>query len=175
MDTAINTDVAGPFQCHLSQAALSPTNVTLMEQGTKVQGGYNSSVTQGQSRIVAVTANAITPNGVIVPLGGSIADETGASGVEGSVNNHWQERIGAALLLSLVDSAFSLAQTELQKAGSTNLNISTGSGVGGLASQILAKTIGIPPTITVDPGRTVLLWNQSIIDFGPSYRLEIAR
>ncbi len=175
MDTAINTDVAGPFQCHLSQAALSPTNVTLMEQGTKILGGYTSGAAQGQNRVIAVTANAITPNGVMVPLGGPIADELGAGGVEGSVDNHWMQRIGGALLLSLIDSAFSLAQTELQKAGSTNLNISTGSGVGGLASQLLAKTINIPPTITLNQGVTVALWNTSIIDFGPSYKLEMAR
>jgi type IV secretion system protein VirB10 len=175
MDTAINTDVAGPFQCHLSQAALSPTNVTLMEQGTKIQGGYTSGAVQGQSRVIAVTANAITPNGIIVPLGGPIADELGAGGVEGTVDNHWLQRLGGALLLSLVDSAFSLAQTELQKAGSTNLNISTGSGVGGLASQLLAKTINIPPTITLSQGTTVALWNPGIIDFSPSYKLEMTR
>lgn len=175
MDTAINTDVAGPFQCHLSQAALSPTNVTLMEAGTKVLGGYASGAAQGQNRVIAVTANAITPNGVIVPLGGPIADELGAGGVEGSVDNHWMQRLGGAAILSLIDSAFSLAQTELQKSGSTNLNISTGSGVGGLASQLLAKTINIPPTITLPQGTTVAIWNTGIIDFGPSYKLEIAR
>ena len=175
MDTTINTDVAGPFQCHLDRDAVSPTNVVLMEKGTKVQGGYTSTVTQGQSRVIAVTANAITPNGVVVPLGGPIADQLGAAGVEGSVDNHWAARLGGALLLSLVDSGFALAQTELQKAGSTNLNISTGSGVSSLASQLLAKTINIPPTITLNQGTTVALWNTGIIDFGPSYRLEMAR
>jgi type IV secretion system protein VirB10 len=175
MDTTINTDVAGPFQCHLERDAVSPTNVVLMEKGTKVQGGYTSAVTQGQSRVIAVTANAITPNGVVVPLGGPIADQLGAAGVEGSVDNHWAARLGGALLLSLVDSGFALAQTELQKAGSTNLNISTGSGVSSLASQLLAKTINIPPTITLNQGTTVALWNTGIIDFGPSYRLEMSR
>ncbi len=175
MDTAINTDVAGPFQCHLDRDAVSPTNVVLMEKGTKVQGGYTSSVATGQSRVIAVTANAITPNGVVVPLGGPIADEIGAGGVEGSVDNHWMQRIGGALLLSIIDGAFQLAQAELQKSGSTNLNISSGSGVSTLASQLLAKTINIPPTITLNQGTTVALWNTGIIDFSPSYKLEMAR
>jgi type IV secretory pathway VirB10-like protein len=79
MDTTINTDVAGPFQCHLDRDAVSPTNVVLMEKGTKVQGGYTSAVTQGQSRVIAVTANAITPNGVVVPLGGPIDSTANSS------------------------------------------------------------------------------------------------
>jgi type IV secretion system protein VirB10 len=154
---------------------MSQTGVVLMEKGTDIQGSYASSVTQGQSRVVGVSAFATTPNGVVVPLGGPLADQLGASGVEGDVNNHWMQRLGGALLLSLVDSAFALAQTELQKAGSTNLNISTGSGVGGLASQLLAKTINIPPTIRLQPATRVALWVPSFIDFSPSYKLEIAR
>jgi type IV secretion system protein VirB10 len=175
LDTAVNTDVAGPFECHLARDAMSPTGVVLMEKGTAIQGSYASSVTQGQSRIVGVTAFATTPNGVVVPLGAPLADQLGAGGVEGDVNNHWMQRLGGALLLSLIDSAFALAQTELQKAGSTNLNISTGSGVGGLASQLLAKTINIPPTITLPQGTAVGLFSTGFIDFGPSYKLEVAR
>ena len=175
MDTAIDTDVAGPFQCHLDRDAVSPTNVVLMEKGTNIIGGYGSGTREGQSRVVAVTGFATTPNGVVVPLGGPIADQLGAGGVEGSVDNHWMQRLGGALLLSLVDGAFQLAQSELQKAGSTNLNISSGSGVSSLASQLLAKTINIPPTITINQGTTVALWNTGIIDFSPSYKLEMAR
>ncbi len=176
LDTAINTDVAGPFKCRLPLDVLSATGVTLMEKGTKVWGRYNSSVTQGQKRIVSVTGKAKTPNGVIIPLtGGSMADELGASGVPGDVDNHWGERIGPAVALSLLDSAFSLAQTELQKAGSTNLNISSGSGIGSLAQQMLTHSINIPPTITLPQGTLVALWPPDFINFNPSYKLELAR
>ena len=59
-----------PFQCHLDRDVLSPTNVTLMEAGTQVIGSYKSVAGDGQDRVVAVTASAVTPNGVVVQLGG---------------------------------------------------------------------------------------------------------
>ena len=117
MDTMIVTGSSGeaPFQCHLENDVLSPKSITLMEAGTVVFGHYQSLVSEGQDRVIAVTAHARTPNGVVVPLGGPIADELGAAGVEGSVDNHWRQRLGGALLLSLLDSAGSLGQAALSK------------------------------------------------------------
>jgi type IV secretion system protein VirB10 len=173
MDTLIVTGATGesPFQCHLDQDVLSPKRVVLMEAGTKITGSYTSLVGEGQDRVVAVTAFGTTPNGVVVPLGGPIADPLGAAGVPGTVDNHWWQRIGGALILSLVDNAFALAQTELSKAGSTNINITSGSG-GNLANQLLNKTINIPPTITLNQGTRVALWSTRFIDFSDSYKLE---
>ncbi len=177
MDTEIITGASGsaPFRCHLKNAVLSPTGVTLLEAGTIVGGTYTSLVGEGQSRIVAVTAEAQSPNGVIADIGGPIADQLGAAGVEGSVNEHWMQRIGGALLLTLVDSGMQLLNSEIQK-NSQNTNISLGSGGGGglsqLGNQLLSKTINIPPTITLNQGTEVALWVTKFIDFSPSYQLE---
>ena len=83
MDTMIVTGQSdkSPFQCHLDRDVLSPTNVTLMEAGTQVIGSYKSVAGDGQDRVVAVTASAVTPNGVAVQLGGPLADQLGAAGV----------------------------------------------------------------------------------------------
>ncbi len=178
MDTQIITGASGsaPFRCHLKNAVLSPTGVTLLEAGTIVGGTYTSLVGEGQSRIVAVTAEAQSPNGVIADIGGPIADQLGAAGVEGSVNEHWMQRIGGALLLTLVDSGMQLIQSEIQKnSQQTNLNFGSGGGGGGLSqlgNQLLSKTINIAPTITLNQGTEVALWVTKFIDFSPSYRLE---
>jgi type IV secretory pathway VirB10-like protein len=174
MDTMIVTGQSedSPFQCHLDRDVLSPTNVTLMEAGTQVIGSYKSVAGDGQNRIVAVTASAVTPNGVVVQLGGPLADQLGASGVPGSVDNHWWQRIGAAVVLSLVDNSFGLAQAALSKGGSTYLNFNTGGGVGSIGQQLLAKTVNIPPTISVNQGARVALWITKFIDFSDAYRLE---
>lgn len=176
MDTLIVTGSSGeaPFQCHLEHDVLSPTSVVLMEAGTQVLGYYKSVVGQGQKRVVAVTAHARTPYGVVVPLGGPVADQLGAAGVEGSVDNHWGEKFGGALLLSLIDNAVSLGQSALSKEGSTSVNVS-GGGIGSLAQQMLANNINIPPTITVPQGTRVQLWTTKFIDFSDSYRLEKQR
>jgi type IV secretory pathway VirB10-like protein len=174
MDTMIVTGQSedSPFQCHLDRDVLSPTNVTLMEAGTQVIGSYKSVAGDGQDRVVAVTASAVTPNGVVVQLGGPLADQLGASGVPGSVDNHWWQRIGAAVVLSLVDNGFGLAEAALSKGGSTYLNFNTGDGVGSLGQQLLAKTVNIPPTISVNQGARVVLWVTKFIDFSDAYRLE---
>ena len=178
MDTMVITGASGeaPFECHLEHDVLSPTNVVLMEAGTQVLGYYKSIVGQGQNRIVAITAHARTPNGVVVPLGGPVADELGAAGVEGSVDNHWGARLGGALLLALIDNGVSLGQSALSKEGSTSINLNSGGGgVGSLSQQLLSQTINIPPTITVPQGTRVQLWVTKFIDFSGSYRLESRR
>ena len=177
MDTMIVTGQSdeSPFQCHLDRDVFSPTNVTLMEAGTQVIGNYKSVAGDGQDRVVAVTASAVTPNGVVVQLGGPLADQLGAAGVPGSVDNHWWQRIGAAVVLSLVDNGFGLAQAALSKGGSTYLNFNTGGGVGSLGQQLLAKTVNIPPTISVNQGTRVALWVTKFIDFSDAYRLEPRR
>ena len=177
MDTMVVTGASGeaPFQCHLEHDVLSPTSVVLMEAGTQVLGYYKSIVTQGENRVVAITAHARTPNGVVVPLGGPVADELGAAGVEGSVDNHWGARLGGALLLSLVDSGVSLGQSALSKDGSTSINLNSGSG-GGVG---IAVTAGAgadhqhPPDDHTAPGHTRALWVTKFIDFSGSYRAGV--
>ena len=65
---------------------LSPTGVVLMEKGTQVMGTYASAQRHGD-KITTVAATAYTPYGVIVPLGGPMADELGRAGLTGEVNS----------------------------------------------------------------------------------------
>ncbi len=181
MDTGIVTGVPGqnPFACHLPEAVTSRSGVTLMEQGTNVWGSYQSLVGEGQTRIVAVTAQAQTPNNIVVTLGGPIADEIGAAGKEGTVENHWGPRIGMALILSALDVGASLGQSALQS-GNGNQSINIGGGLqGGPFSQVtkslLDKTMNIPPTITLKQGDRVMLWTTHYIDFSHVYALETVR
>lgn len=181
LDTAIVTGASGvtPFRCHLEEAVSSPSDVVLMEAGTTVGGYYQSVASEGQSRVVMVTAMARTPNNVYMQLGDPVGDTLGAAGVPGSVDQHWGQRIGGALLLTAADAAVGLAMAEIQK-NSQQTNISLGSGGGGgglsnLASQLLSKTINIPPTISLNQGTRVTLWTTKVLNFSPSYQLETIR
>jgi type IV secretion system protein VirB10 len=171
LSTAINSDLAGPFTCVIPGDVLSPTGVVLMDKGTIVVGSYDSHVRRGQKRVLTVSATAYTPNGVVVPLGGPMSDALGRTGLEGEEDAHLWERFSGAVLLSLVENAFSLAQASLSKGNSTYLNLQTG-GVGSLAQEVLRDTINIPTTITVNQGSDVALWITTPIDFSASYKLE---
>ena len=102
LDTAIQSDLPGPLLCHLPGPVYSPKGVLLMEAGTQVIGRYQSMGRNGGSRLMAVSTYAHTPNGIWVPLAGNpMADDLGRSGFAGAVDNHYLERFGGAVILSL--------------------------------------------------------------------------
>jgi type IV secretion system protein VirB10 len=174
LDTAIDSTLPGPIMCHLPQDVLSPNGVVLMEKGTRIVGEYKNNIQQGQGRLFTMAATAYTPNGVVVPLDGPMADGLGRTGLDGDVDNHYLQRFGGAVLLSLVNSGLGVAQAGLSKGNNTYLTFQSGD-ASGLAEEILRNTINIPPTITVPQGKDVTVWVRYPIDFSPSYRLGLRR
>jgi type IV secretion system protein VirB10 len=173
--TAINSDLPGPFQCVLPGDVMSDQNVVLMEKGTTITGSYDSKITQGQKRLLALTAIAYTPNNCAVPLGGPMADGLGKTGLEGSVDNHVFERFGFAFILSMLDLGSNILQSELSKGGNTYLSFNSGGsgGVTSLAQEISQQSINIKPTIEVPQGSDVAVWlpGPAPISFEDCYRL----
>jgi type IV secretion system protein VirB10 len=78
----------------------------LVERGSHLDGEYRvASVRPGTVRIPVLWTRIRTPNGVTVDLDSPGTGPLGESGIDGYVDNRWVERIGAALLLSLIDDA----------------------------------------------------------------------
>lgn len=174
LETAIQSDLPGPIQCHLRDDALSPTGVVLMEKGTIVTGEYKNNIQQGQGRLFTVAATAYTPNGVPVPLDSPMADGLGRAGLDGEVNNHIWARFGGAVLLSLIDSGTSILGSALSSGGNTNLNFNSGS-TSNLAQDVLRNTVTQPPTITKNQGDDVTIFIRYPIDFSDAYQLRSRR
>ncbi|RGA36256.1 conjugal transfer protein TrbI, partial [Klebsiella pneumoniae] len=58
--------------------------------GSTLQGKYNSSVQEGQDRVLMVFDTLVTPAGGMVPLGNmSAADALGRAGLEGDLHTHF--------------------------------------------------------------------------------------
>jgi type IV secretion system protein VirB10 len=174
LETAVQSDLPGPIQCHLRDDALSPTGVVLMEKGTIVTGEYKNNIQQGQSRLFTMAATAYTPNGVPVPLDSPMADGLGRAGLDGEVNNHLWARFGGAVLLSLVDSGMGVLSSSLSHGGNTNLSFNSGE-TSNLAQDVLRNTVNQPPTITVNQGGDVTIFIRYPIDFSDAYRLRNRR
>ena len=181
LETGIITGGSGvnPFRCRLPQDVASPSGVVLMEKGTIIGGTYSNQVAEGQTRIVAVSANARTPNNVVVPLGGPIADQIGQAGVEGTVDEHWWRRIGGALILSLLDAGTSLGQSALSASngnGNSFVNVGNSLGTGGpfaqTAQTLLEREMSISATIQLKQGEIVSLWTTRWVDFSHVYALQ---
>jgi len=122
-----------------------------------------------------MAATAYTPNGVPVPLDSPMADGLGRAGLDGEVNNHLWARFGGAVLLSLVDSGFSVLGSALSHGnGNTNLNFNSGS-MSNLSQDVLRNTVDIPPTITKHQGDDVTIFIRYPIDFSDAYQLRNRR
>jgi type IV secretion system protein VirB10 len=177
LDTAMDSTLAGAISCHTTQDVLSPEHVLLMPTGTVVMGTYKNDLRVGQNRLYAFSGNAITKEGIPVPLDSSVADSLGRSGIgppNADVDHHYMERFGAALLLSAADAGVSLGQAELSRGNTTNLNFGStggGNGISGLAQQILQSQINIPPTISVPPGAIVSIVVDHPVDFSDAIKV----
>ena len=127
LDTAVQSDLPGPLLAHLPGPVYSTKGVLLMEAGTQIIGRYETMKQNAGSRLLATSVFAHTPNGIWVPLAGEpLADDLGRTGLDGEVNNHYLQRFGAAILLSLTDQALGIVQTEVSKSGNTYLYLNSG-------------------------------------------------
>ena len=176
LDTAIQSDLPGPLLCHLPGPVYSPKGVLLMEAETQVIGRYESMKTNGGSRLMAVSTYAHTPNGIWVPLAGNpLSDDLGRTGLDGAVDNHYLQRFGGAVILTLTEGALGILQADISKGGNTYVSLNDGSGVGGLAQQILQSQINIAPTFSKHQGETIAIWLAEPIDFSDSYKIRQVR
>jgi type IV secretion system protein VirB10 len=173
LDTAIESDLPGPLLCHLPGPVYSPKGVLLMEARTQVIGRYESMGKNGGSRLLAVSTYAHTPNGIWVPLAGNpMADDLGRTGFDGAVDNHYLERFGGAVILSLTESGLGIVQAAVSKGGNTYISTDSANN---LAEQILQSQVNTAPTFSKHQGETIAIWLTEPIDFSDSYKIRQVR
>lgn len=149
--------------------------VLLVERGSHLDGEYRiASVRPGMVRVPVLWTRVRTPNGVTVDLDSPATGQLGESGIDGHVDNRWGERIGAALLLSLIDDSVQMViqnQTEDRNADTIVLP-STTAGASKLAEKVLDSTINIPPLIYRNQGGIVGVYVARDVDFSSVYELR---
>ncbi len=183
LQTAINTELAGFVTCVVPVDVRGTTgHVVLLDRGTRIVGQIKTGLVQGQARVFVLWTRAETPKHVVITLDAPGADALGRSGFAGAVDNHWGQRFGGALMLTLVQGSLN-AGTALA-AGSGN----NGSGQAALgfvygaqssgeqvANTALQHSIAIPPTLIKNQGDTVSVFVVRDLDFSGVYRLKITR
>jgi type IV secretion system protein VirB10 len=152
--------------------------VLLIERGSHLDGEYRSTaVRPGTVRIPILWTRLRTSLGVTVDLDSPGTGQLGESGVEGVVDNRWGERIGAALLLSLIDDAVKVVvqeQTQRNDTGPSTTVVlpSTTANASKLAEKVLDSSIQIPPVIVREPGGIVGIYVARDVDFSGVYALQ---
>lgn len=172
LETAMSSDVAGFVSCVINRDVMSDNgHVVLMEKGTQVVGEYRGSVRRGSSRMFVLWSRAKTPTGVIVNLGSPATDALGRAGFDGEIDNHFFERFGGALLLSIVGDAGQIAGQQFSDGG---LQINSVQRGGQSAATIATEnSINIPPTLNKNQGELVSIFVARDLDFSSVYSLRV--
>lgn len=174
----IVSEQTGPVSCVVSRNLYgSDGRVLLIERGSQLVGAYHAQVHVGQTRIAVLWERLRMPNGVVVDLASPATGALGEAGVDGFVDNHWPQRIGAALFLSFIDDAVKLEIAREQARGNasgTLLLQGSGSDTSTLAGKVLDSTLNIPPTIVKNAGELVGVDVAHDVDFSTVYELHAA-
>ncbi|HDR9173001.1 TPA: type IV secretion system protein VirB10 [Burkholderia vietnamiensis] len=172
-DTAFDSTEAGISTCTVTQNVYSDDGrVVLIERGSQINSQYRSTPAPGQKRVFVLSARIKTPHGITVEIDSPAADALGRMGVDGYVDNHWRQRIGAAMLLGLSQDAIGYLST---RGGNTNGPVvfqSTQQQGNDMATRVLDSTINIPPTLTQNQGAEFTIVVARDLDFGSVYALQ---
>jgi type IV secretion system protein VirB10 len=173
LETAIDSTLPGMTTCVMATDTFGVDGqVVLLERGTKLVGETRGQVQQGSARVFVLWDEARTPTGVIVPLASPGADELGRSGLPGSVDRHFWERFGAAMLVSILDGGIQAAvQSNRGNSGTVIVNPS---GTQDVMTEVLKGTINIPPAVVKHQGDRIQVLVARDLDFRSVYELKSA-
>ena len=180
LKTKVISATSGFVSCQVQRNVFSDDGrVLLVERGSHMDGEYRvASVRPGTVRIPVLWTRIRTPNGVTVDIESPGTGPLGESGIDGYVDNRWFERIGAAMLLSLIDDSVKLViqnQASLSNAdtqANTVVLPSTTANASKLAEKVLDSTINIPPLIYQNQGGIVGIYVARDVDFSAVYELK---
>ncbi|WP_088278536.1 type IV secretion system protein VirB10 [Ideonella sp. A 288] len=176
LKTRVISATSGLVGCQVQRNVFGDDGrVLLVERGSHLDGEYRiASVRPGMVRIPVLWTRIRTPQGVTVDIDSPATGALGESGIDGHVDNRWSERIGAAMLLSLIDDAVRLViqnqATDTQ--ADTIVLPSTTANTSKLAEKVLDSTINIPPLIYQNQGGIVGIYVARDVDFSSVYELR---
>jgi type IV secretion system protein VirB10 len=170
LETAIDSTLPGMTTCVAATDTYSADgSLVLLERGTQLVGETRGEVRQGAARVFVLWTEARTPSGVVVPLDSPGTDELGRSGLEGTVDRHFWERFGSAILVTAIDGA---VQAAVQPAsGSGGTIIMNPSASQEVLTEVLRGSMNIPPTVRKSQGDRIQVLVARDVDFRTVYEL----
>ena len=174
---AFDTTLTGPVTCVTGEDATGADNkVSLMDRGTICFGQQGGGITHGQRRIGIIWQRCETPQHALVPFHSGATDPLGRPGIPGTVDNHFWDRFGGAIALSLItDIGPYLIATRQRSDNNTTVAFPSMGGPKDVLSEVIKSTVDIAPTITGPQGAEVYIYLAHDIDFRDIYQLERVR
>lgn len=179
LSTRIVSAQAGLIGCQVLRNVYgSDGRVLLIERGSRLEGEYRvTQVKPGSTRIPALWTRLRTPQGVTVDLDSPATGPLGESGADAYVDNRWFERVGSAMLVSVLDDSIKIVlsnETAPQSSGNPVVFQGTGQTASHMAEKVLDATINLPPLLYANPGALVGVYVARDVDFSSVYELRPA-
>ena len=157
LETAIDTDVPGYVRAIVSADVRSfDGSRVLVPRSSRLIGQYKSGLQAGQKRAYVVWTRLIRPDGVSVNISSPAVGFSGETGLAGKVNNHFFERFGSAILLSVIGG--------LTSVGGSAATVVTGGGQSAAAAAV-GQSGQIGPTVRVRQGEPIRVFTARDLDF----------
>lgn len=131
----------------------------LIERGSRLIGEYKADLAPGQNRALIQWQRLMRPDGIMIDIDSPSADPLGRVGVKGSVNTHFFQRFGGAILQSALDIGVQIAAN---KATNGTIVYAFPGSLQGLVAQPAEK---VQPTLKVRQGTSVSVFVARDLDF----------
>ncbi len=162
LESAISSDLPGAVRGVVSRDVRSfDGSRVLIPRGSRLVGQYKSAASVGQTRAFVVWSRIISPSGVSIDIASPAVDRLGRGGVEGKVDNHFFERFGASILLTVLNAGVTAAANS----GSNNSNTTLILGGAGQATVSTVRPTDIPATLQVNQGTAIQVYVARDLDF----------
>ncbi|MGB4191665.1 MAG: TrbI/VirB10 family protein [Rickettsiales bacterium] len=193
LETAINTDIPGPIRAVVSRDIYSESgHNVLINRGSRIIGSYSSDVKFGQARVQIAWERIIRPDGVDIKVASPGVDSIGRAGSGGDIDNHIMHNLGSAMMMSVLNigvarAAGDSANTSGSTTNTSSTDATTGTtsssstastptaeeqawqnainNISKVTSDVIQKTMNVPPTITVDQGTALKVFVKRDIIF----------
>jgi len=154
--TAINSDLPGMVTAQVTQPVFDTVTGRhlLIPQGARLIGRYQSQVSYGQERALVTWDRIIFPDGASVQISEPATDASGASGLGGRADHHWDRVFaasGLATLLAVGSEAGDAERSDLERA----VRQGFGDSVSRTGERVVDQSLNIQPTIRVEAGTPV--------------------
>jgi type IV secretion system protein VirB10 len=158
LETAIDTDVPGYVRAVVSADVRSFDGTrVLVPRSSRLIGQYKSGLQAGQKRAYVIWSRVIRPDGVSVNIASPATAFGGESGLGGTVDNHFFQRFGSAMLLSVVGG--------LSAIGNSGSAVVIGNQTQSAAAAAVGQSGQIGPTIRVRQGEPIRVFTARDLDF----------
>jgi len=151
--------------------------VLLVERGSTVIGEQRTGLQRGQKTIYAIWTRIETDKGVSIDVNSPASNALGAAGIDAYIDDHWWERFGNAILLSVIGDTLEGVKNYFSQRGNSNTFYPSQSQdtTQNMATEALKNSINIPPTGYSNQGSLLNIFVARDVDFRKVYHLIAAR